>query len=342
MGGKRIEAKELRCAKRQPLQEIIPLPAPFVMYIDPTNACNFKCKFCPTSDDELLRSVGRTKKIMSLDMFRKIIGDISDFNCRLKLLSLYKDGEPLLNPNFAEMIRIARRAGIAERIWTKTNGSLLNPELNRDIIDAGLNHICISIEAVSHDGYRDIAAVDIDYSKLLTNIEDLYRHRGDCEIYIKIVDVNLSEEQKSKFYDDFQSICTHIAIEKLMGWSNSGVKDFTLGTTPDTYDGLPFVKKMVCAYPFYVLAVNCDGSVSLCGNDWSQQTVVGSVREKSLSEIWNSEELYQFRVMMLRERHKNDACKECYYLQIVPDNIDEYRDEIQRRLDRARANHGKQ
>ena len=41
--GRRIEAKDQRCQERQELQDIIPLAAPFVFYIDPTNACNFKC-----------------------------------------------------------------------------------------------------------------------------------------------------------------------------------------------------------------------------------------------------------------------------------------------------------
>lgn len=337
--GKRIEAKELRCTVRQQLQEIIPLSAPFVMYVDPTNICNFRCKFCPTGDDELLSKVCRKKSMMSLELFIKVINDISRFNQRLKLLSLYKDGEPLLNPVFPEMVRIARKADIADRIWTKTNGSLLNPELNREIIDAGLNHICISVESTSCDGYRDIAGVSIDYEKFKDNIADLYHHRDNCEIYIKIVDVNLTEENKTKFYKDFEPISTHISIEKLMGWSNSGLHDFTLGTLPDTYDGLPFIPKEVCAYPFYVMAVNADGTVSVCGNDWSQQTVVGEVNTKSLQEIWNSEQLFKLRLMMLDgKRACNKACGDCFYLQIVPDNIDAYSIDIKGKLQRSRLN----
>lgn len=341
MSGKRIEAKELRCNHRQSLQDLIPLAAPFVIYIDPTNLCNFRCKFCPTSDEELLRSVNRPKKIMPLDLYSKIIDDIARFDAKLKLLSLYKDGEPLLNPNFSEMVRLAKNADIAERIWTKTNGSLLKPELNRKMIDAGLDHICISIEAVSSQGYLDIAGIDIDYAALVSNIEDLYLHRGNCEIYVKIADVNLTDQQKAKFYSDFQPISTHIGIEKLMGWSNSGVKDFTLGTNPETYDGLPFTDKEVCAYPFYVMAVNSDGTVSVCGNDWSQQTVVGDATKQSLQDIWHGEHLYQFRIMMLnKDRKLNKACGECYYLRIVPDNIDDSSKIIIDNLKDSRRAHG--
>ena len=338
MSGKRIEAKELRCQKRQVLHDVIPLSTPYVVYVDPTNACNFKCKFCPTSDDDLLRRVGRHKRIMSLELFRKVIQDLEEFDLKLKLLSLYKDGEPLINPFFHEMVSIARQSGIAERIWTKTNGSLLSPSLNRKLVNAGLDHICISIEAVNKQGYLDIAGVDIDYGALLDNIGDFYLNRGNCEVYIKIADVNLTDEQVAQFYSDFQPISTHIGVEKLMGWSNSGVKDFTLGTNPDTYDGLHFTDKEVCAYPFYVMAVNSDGTVSVCGNDWSQQTIVGDVNSESLINIWNGDMLYHFRMMMLnKKRKKNKACGDCYYLRIVPDNIDDKCELIMSNLTAAKS-----
>jgi radical SAM protein with 4Fe4S-binding SPASM domain len=119
---------------------------------------------------------------------------------------------------------------------------------------------------------------------------------------------------------------THIAVEKLMGWSYSGLKDFTLGTNPDTYDGLPLVPKDICAYPFYVLAVNANGAVSVCGNDWSHHTSVGNAFQTPLVDIWKSPSLRAFQLMMLEGRRcENKACADCYYLQIVPDNLDPFR-----------------
>ena len=324
--GEKIEAKDLRCQNRQPLQDILPLDTPFVAYIDPTNNCNFKCKFCPTSDPSLLQQVGRPNATMSMDQFRKIIDDLQQFPQRLKLLNLYKDGEPLVNAHFPEMVKYARDANISERIWTKTNGSLLCPEINLKLIDAGLDMICISVEGISRSAYLQIAGISLDYEKFLSNLENLFSNRGSMEIYIKIADSGLTKNEIDQFYNDFSPFSTHIAVEKLMGWSNSGLKDFTLGTHPDTYDGLPLVPKIVCAYPFYVMAINADGSVSVCGNDWSYATVVGNAYEQSLQSIWGGARLRAFQRMMLEDqRHRNAACADCYYLQIVPDNLDKYR-----------------
>lgn len=339
-GGKRIEAKDLRCQDRLPLQEVIPLLGPLVVYIDPTNKCNFRCEFCPTSDKALLRKVGRPAATMGMELFRKAVDDLKAFP-RLKLVSVYKDGEPLMNPHFPEMVRYTKDAGVAERIWTKTNGSALCPDLNQKLIDAGLDMICISVEAVSAEGYLRIAKARIDYERFRANVADLHARRGNCQIYIKIADSGFTPAEIAKFYADFQPISTQIAIEKLMGWSFSDIKDFTLGTQPDTYDGLPLVAKKVCAYPFYVLAVNADGSVSVCGNDWAHGTVVGNIRERSLLEIWRGDALYALRKTMLQDRRDEiPVCAKCYYLQIVPDNIDPYRDTLLERLaaDRPKDN----
>lgn len=335
--GKKIQAKEYRCPNRKQLQDIIPLPAPFVVYIEPANVCNFRCSFCPTGDFELLKKVHRPSGIMSMELFRKIVDDLSEFGEKLSLVNMYKDGEPLLNKHFPEMVRYLKDAGISDRIWTKTNGALLNPRLNRELIDAGITWIGISVEAASKEGYKKIASADIDYDKFIGNIKDLYEHRGNCEIYIKTVDYGQPHSEIEKFYADFQDICSSCAVEKLMGWSYSDIKDFTLGTHPDTYDGLPFTEKDVCSYPFYVMSINFNGSVSLCGNDWSHNTVVGNVKDESLKGIWKGEKLFEFRKMLLEGRRKeNLACGKCYYLKIVPDNIDAYKEQILKKLILAR------
>jgi len=331
---RKIEAKDLRSDKREKLHEVIPLSTPYVVYIDPTNLCNFKCEFCPTSDYSLLKEVGRKQTSIDLATFKKIIDDIKEFDQKLKLLSLYKDGEPLVNQEFPEMVKYAKEAKVSERIWTKTNGALLTPKLNTKLIEAGIDMIHISIESVSEEGYIKVSDAHIDYDEFRKNILDLYNKRNNCKIYIKIIDYQLTEEDKDKFYQDFQDRCDFISIEKLMGWSYSDIKDFTLGTKSDTYDGLPLIPKEVCAYPFYVMAVNADCSVSVCGNDWAYQTSIGDVREKSLKEIWNSEELFEMRKMFLEHRRReNKACANCYYLQIVPDNIDPFATQILQKLE---------
>lgn len=328
-----IEAKELRCRNRQPLQDLIPLTAPFVVFIEPTNLCNMRCVFCPTSDRKLLQNVGRPAGTMPMKLFEKIVRDLTEFGTPAKIIHLYKDGEPLLHRNLIDMLRLLKQAKVTEQIRLKTNGTLLNPGLNECLIGTGIDWIGISVEAVSAAGYRKISGVDLDYEKFLGNIRDLYQRRRQCEIYAKIVDVNLSQEDRDKFLHDFAPISDYCAIENLMGLSYSDSKDFMLGTTPDTQDGLPLVEKQVCPYPFYALSVNFNGSVSVCCADWAHQTVVGDVRENSLREIWQGPRMYAFRKMHLEHRRSvNRACGNCHYIKTAPDILDGFEAVISEKL----------
>lgn len=328
-----IEAKDLRCQKRQPLQDVIPLPAPFVVFIEPTNACNLGCIFCPTSDKPLLRKVGRPTGTMPMALFERVVSGLVEFGSPIKIIHLYKDGESLLVPRFPQMATMLVQAGVAEQVRLKTNGVFLNPSLNQQLIDSGIHWIGISIEAVSSEGYKKITGKAVDYGRLIDNIGDLYARRGKCEIYVKIVDAGLTPEEKDKFFSDFLPISDYCAIEQLMGLSYTDSKDFMLGTSPDTQDGLPLVNKKVCPYPFYSLCINFNGTASVCCADWAHGTVVGDASRESLRAIWNGERMRAFRLMQLHHRREEKpACRCCHYILTAPDNLDGFEARIDERL----------
>ncbi|MCZ9957418.1 hypothetical protein [Brachyspira hyodysenteriae] len=69
---------------------------------------------------------------------KKIIDDLQQFEGKVKVIRLYKDGEPLLNKHFAEMVEYAKKSDKVNRVDTTTNASLLNKDLSLQIINAGL------------------------------------------------------------------------------------------------------------------------------------------------------------------------------------------------------------
>ena len=82
---------------RTPLETVIPLHTPYVVFVDPASACNFNCKFCPTGHRDLIDDTGRYQGVMKLDVFKKVIDDLQEFDRPIKVLRMYKDGEPFLN-----------------------------------------------------------------------------------------------------------------------------------------------------------------------------------------------------------------------------------------------------
>jgi MoaA/NifB/PqqE/SkfB family radical SAM enzyme len=331
--------RSARITRRENLQDVIPISTPYQLVIDTTNACNFKCAFCPTSDRELLKSVNRPIGTMPFDLFCKIIDDCKQFDSRIRRIDFGKDGEPLLNKRFPDMVRYIKDAGIADMVGVATNAALLTHEMADALVDAGLDLLKVSVEAVSSSGYEKIAAVKFDYDQLLERVSYLFEHRQQCKVYAKIIDYGLPQADKDKFFDDFDSISDYITIDTVSGWSVVSAKDFTLGTKPDSYLDLPaFNQKEVCPFPFYTLSINFDGSVSICCVDWSLSTLVGDLRTESLKDLWNGERLYEFRRMHLTgNRHMNKACGDCHTRNGLPDNIDAYAGEILEKLTAQRA-----
>ena len=118
---------QINLAGRTALETVIPLSTPFIVFVDPASACNFKCTFCPTGHRDMIAETGRFQGVMKFDIFQKVVDDLGAFDKPIKVLRMYKDGEPFLNKRFAEMVAYAKRAKHIDYIDTTTNGTFLAP-----------------------------------------------------------------------------------------------------------------------------------------------------------------------------------------------------------------------
>ena len=314
------------------LYKALPLGVPQSLHIDIGNLCNFKCTFCPTGDSTLLAKVNRPKGMMPFELFKKIIDDLKEMcdstGGMVEEMHLYKDGEPMIHKELGKIIAYAKQSGTALSVETTTNGSLLTKEKAVEIIEAGLDVLRVSIEHVSSEGYKKITQNYSDYEKIKENVKYLYEEKkkrnSPLRIKVKIVDVNLTENEIEKFKEDFGPLSDILNINQLMGWSNSGMKDFTLGVkVKRAMGGVALLnEKQVCPEPFRSMAINFNGQVSVCCVDWSFGTLVGDVSKKSLDAIWNGEEMREFRKKHLyKRRNEIEACSECHYLKGFADHL---------------------
>ena len=88
---------------------------------------------------------------MDFEVYKGIIDSLQEFPDPIRVIRLYKEGEPLVNPRFADMVRYAKQSPKVLRVDTTTNASLLTPERSLEIIDAGLDRLNISVEGVNAD-----------------------------------------------------------------------------------------------------------------------------------------------------------------------------------------------
>jgi radical SAM protein with 4Fe4S-binding SPASM domain len=320
---------------RTKLEEVIPIAIPFLVFLDPANICNFQCKFCPTGDRALINKVNRKSCLMDFELYKKIIDDLCEFEKPIKVLRLYKDGEPLLNPRFADMVKYAKERQCALQVDTTTNGSLLNPDKNLELIEAGLDRIHISLGGLSEESYKNFANYNINFDKFVKNIRHFYEHKKNCTVCIKIVGDGLSEEEKDRFFNIFGDIADRIFIEHVAPcWPKFDMHDVVPNSSVGIY-GQEIREVEVCPYIFYSLSINSDGKVSLCFLDWSRELIVGDVKTDSFKNIWRSETLFAYRKMhLLKQRKNHPICAVCGQLShCLPDDIDLFSDMLLNRLE---------
>lgn len=317
------------------LKNALPLYTPYVIYIDPCDTCNFHCKFCPSGNREVMKKTkGRGHGPMSFEFYKVIIDHLKQFPDPVKVIRLYKEGEPLLNPRFADMVRYAKESGYCEKVDTTTNGSLLTPERSLEIIDAGLDRINISVEGINAEQYLDFSGYKMNFEKFVENIAFFYEHKKQCEMNIKINGDILTPEQEELFYKTFGNITDGISVERTIEYwpkYNDMLVDYDESVS---LLGGKSKEVQVCPYVFYEMCINSDGTYSLCRFDWNHAMILG--RDMSgwptPKKIWNSITLWNFQLSFLKKERKLLtvlSCPKCGILkQGVPEDIDPYADEI--------------
>ena len=312
--------------KRTKLADVLPLDTPFVVQVFPVYACNFKCCYCIFSIDKSKRGFISDTVNMDFNLYKKFIDDLAMFPNKVKVLRFVGIGEPLLHKNIVDMISYAVLKDVANTIEILTNASLLTPEMSDSLIDAGLTRLVVSLQGTSGEKYKSVCGVDIDFNGYIENLRYFYEHKGNIQMYMKIVDSALDgEEDKKRFYEVYGDICDTMAIEHTVP-IHSGIdyKNVLKGKDMSvTQFGLPVVDVPICPQPFFTMQINSDGKIVPCFS-FEYPRIIGDCNKNSMQEIWNGPEFQKFRREML-DGAKNvcDICFECNIIKyrLFPEDV---------------------
>lgn len=320
---------------RKPLQELLPLDRPLRLLIDPSDICNFRCNFCFQGKRNF-----RGQK-MSQVIFDKIVEQLREFNGPINVIHMYGLGEPMINERLPQFIETIKKNNLAKEVAITSNGSLLNKKLSKELIDAGLDRLSISLNGVDDDDFKRIAGVRVNFEKVYQEIQYFYEMRGKCHLHVKINGEDYTEEKKEKFVQLFKDCTDSINIDHVVNvWpglevtqtTGNRMYDYNLQDLSNEGNKLP----PVCPLMFYELLVHADGSVSPCAVDYEyKKENLGNIMKESLKEIWEGELLRKIRINSLKGTNVSyKACIECKYTECAATvNITPYREELLKRYE---------
>ena len=319
------------------LRDRLPLIKPLSLFIEPTNVCNFRCAPC-VHGSENTRNDLKPLRNMDIRLYKKLIAELRGWQGpRIKLLRLAMLGEPFVNGEFCEMVRIAKDADVAERVDTFSNGSLLTETTSAKLIEYGLDAIRFSIYAVEDQHHREVTRSMCSVVTIRQNIKRLREMRdalGSQKPYIFVKMFDTYSDENQIFFDLYQGIADEVGLEKVHNATNySGNnlvnmyyqdKDKEALADQEYRESLD-TRRIACSRPFIAMVINNIGDCLMCTHDPAKGTKIGNAYDSTLPQLWNSEAMFEFRKMLLENRkHENRICASCNWFQLFPeeDNID--------------------
>ena len=279
--------------------------------IETVNACNARCPMCTI--DEWTRQ----SPVMRDELFQKISDEICAHAETVKRVSLYRDGEPLLDKKLPERIAMLKRGGIRE-IAISTNVSLLDERRATAILEAGLDLIILSIDSLRKDVFESIR-VHLDHDVVMANamrfIELRNRLRPSAKIWMRMVrqEANYDEwPAYEQFWRPRLAPHDRVNYHNIHNWG-SQLKDFHA-----VHDS--FEPTLPCIALWSLMIIFANGDVPLCNVDYNNKYPTGDIRERSIAEVWQSEVMNERRRLHL-EGHKGDIslCVDCNVWDEPPD-----------------------
>jgi MoaA/NifB/PqqE/SkfB family radical SAM enzyme len=121
-----------------------------------THKCNLDCSYCTQKNPEVFsEELDTAKTVRVLHAIRRGVDTI-----------LFTGGEPLIRPDIAELVRVARREARFRDVILVTNGVLL--EAQKAILDH-LTGLIVSLDALTPDPARCLTKASV-VSKVLANL----------------------------------------------------------------------------------------------------------------------------------------------------------------------------
>jgi len=290
---KRIDNKSI-----QKLKEF-----PSYIEIETVNACNARCPMCTINDWE------RNYSTMKDEVFNKISDELIENKNFLKRVSLYRDGEPLLDKKLASRINKFTQAGF-HNTSIATNVSLLNEKRSKDILEAGLGLVVMSIDSLKKDIFEKIR-VRLIFEEVRDNTIKFLHLRDkinpNCRVWIRMIRQENNKDEFNSYYDFWKKYTSEkdrIYYYNIFNW----------GGQLDNFKPMEksYEPNLPCVALWSLMVFFTNGDVPLCNVDYNNKFPTGNIMNSSIKEMWNSKIMQNRRKLhMNSDKKSNKICKDC-------------------------------
>jgi len=290
-----------RIDKNAELQNLLEFPR--YVEIETVNACNARCPMCTINDWE------RNFPVMRDNVFNKISDELIEYKKYLKRVSLYRDGEPLIDKKLPQRVNKFFINGI-KNTSIATNVSLLNEKKSRELLESGLGLVIMSIDSLKKDVFEKIR-VRLNFEEVKENAIKFLELRDkinpNCRVWIRMIRQESNYKEWDNYYDFWKKYASdqdRIYYHNIFNWG--GQLDKFKSIEKSYEPNLP------CVALWSLIVFFANGDVPLCNIDYNNKYPTGNVMESSIKDLWTSKIMNARRKLHLNGNKKDiSLCVNC-------------------------------
>lgn len=276
------------------------------VYVEITNTCNLRCDFCP--------GTSRAPASMEPAFFRHVLGQVAPLT---RQVCLHVLGEPLLHPQFSEIMDLCAEAGVEVNLTT--NGMLLGRRAQTLIKAEALRQVNFSLQALRTPGGIDMDALNgiLDFSLKASRI------RPGLYVNLRLWTLDTLQDAPGGKFNTLvlDRIAERLGVPRPA--PPAGRKSLRLlgriylhADTAFEWPGDMTVQESGRGF-CHALSTHCailvDGTVCPCCLDAEGRLALGSLHESGLGEILDTQRARAMREGFARGRLVEGICRRCTY-----------------------------
>lgn len=267
------------------VEPITKLLHPEVRY-EVTDHCNATCIMCPRDKHEHAREHG----IMDQGLYEKSIDEVALLGAEKVVLTGF--GEPMLDKKLELKIRYAKSKGLSTYIIS--NGSVLNSNRARSILEAGLDEIRVSFYGMQEKSYNSVMK-GLDFNKTISGMMDFINLRKELgaktKIQVSYLEMEENKQDTGLFREFWESKVDAIEIWRPHNFGDG--RDYR-----ERHEALEV--KTSCGRPENgPLQIQWNGEVIPCCYDYNNKVILGNAFTTPVLDILNGS-----KYRLLRYAHK--------------------------------------
>lgn len=259
---------------------------PSQVIIDVTEVCNLACVHCP--HPQFKASEYYAGRFLPPELNAKAVDEVRDHSGGATQYIRYSsEGEPLIHPKGHEMIEYAaRNSGVY--VTLTTNGTIMDEQRTRKLLDSGVHMIDISIDASTPETYSRIRVRgDLDVTE--RNVVNLIEWIRRAKLATKVVVSFIEQPENAHEAPEFERLWTdrgadHVVIRRLHSAAGAVVPTAQLMRKKQQH-----THRRPCVYPWERVVLNPRGYLSFCPADWTHGSTMVDYRTTTLRETWTGE-----------------------------------------------------